>query len=95
MDRESEKNHSGEDATNGDQLPALHAAICSVTADGSRILNKDDVILALMDVGLGPKLVNECLRKLGFPIAPFPSQNGEARNGERQTTSTETENDEK
>lgn len=29
MDQESEKKNSGEDATNGDQLPALHAALGS------------------------------------------------------------------
>ena len=29
MDRESEEKHSGEGASNGDQLPALHAAPCS------------------------------------------------------------------
>ena len=30
MDQESEKKNSGEDATNGDQLPALHDEPCSV-----------------------------------------------------------------
>lgn len=38
-------------------------------------LQKEDVILALIEVGLGAKLVNEILAKLGFPLAPFPAQN--------------------
>lgn len=53
---------------------------CSVTDSGARILQREDVILALMEVGLGAKLVNDALLKLGFPLAPFPSQNAKLTN---------------
>jgi hypothetical protein len=46
---------------------------------GARILHKEDVILALMGVGLGAKLINQALENLGFPLDPFPSQNDTAQ----------------
>ncbi len=61
-------------ARNFSQLPY------SVTVSGTRFLHRNDVILALMEVGLGAKLVNEVIQKLGFPLDQFPSQNAELAN---------------
>ena len=55
------------------------ATTCSVTDSGARILHKEDVILALMGVGLGAKLINEALENLGFRLDAFPSQNDTAQ----------------
>lgn len=41
--------------------------------DETNTLSKAVVMRALAHVGLGAKLVNECLRELGYTLAPFPT----------------------
>ena len=43
----------------------------TVTDNGARILQKEDVTLALMEIGLGPKLINQALVGMGFTLQPF------------------------
>ena len=45
----------------------------TTTDNGARMLHKEDVILALTEVGLGPKLVNQVLVEMGFTLETFPS----------------------
>lgn len=48
----------------------------------TKSLSKAEVMRALLNIGLGAKLVNECLVELGYALTPFPT----APNAVRSTT---------
>ena len=50
-------------------------AACSAGFDQSLMLSMDDVIIALQNIGLGSRLVNDALVELGYRLIPFRQPN--------------------